>query len=227
MNKREERERKRREALVRAGERQREAIKASANRRISRTRSSTHADEADTYRSDSDPHTAGAETHEDRQVSTTKYRGVENVACPVCDEIMAEWKLSIHAFRVHKSWVEAGGLNEPFELEAEPAQRIQEPSPENSAQTTETNPALEMIPCPICRVSVRRRNLKKHKKKAHSAKDGVAAQTRKLGDMTYVERKQHLRRLFGPDEDRQSNDLFDSGRIVSGGAFGLGKSRKH
>jgi hypothetical protein len=36
-----------------------------------------------------------------------------------------------------------------------------------------------------------------------------------------------FREIFGPDIEEESVDAFDRGRIGHGGAFELGKSRKH
>ena len=76
-----------------------------------------------------------------------------------------------------------------------------------------------IVKCDICNVEINRKNLIKHKRKVHKI-SGVTV------NMTNSERTRYINKLFAPDRD-YSEDVFDRGRVTSGGGYGLGRSRRH
>lgn len=111
----------------------------------------------------------------------------------------------------------------------------------------------KIIKCEICGVSLASRNLAKHKRKQHSPDSKFAyPKTREIlknlklnnkkeeelkkhlkkypdstmAHMSNAQKRKHLNRMFGPD-DNKTSDIFDKGKVSSGGAYGLGKNRKN
>ena len=88
----------------------------------------------------------------------------------------------------------------------------------------------EFIPCPKCKIVVKRKNLKKHSKR-HTKKHNNIGDTTvtirpRLCDMSPAKRKRYLDSLGRPEKE-YTEDLYSRGMVVSGGAYGLGKNRKH
>ena len=100
------------------------------------------------------------------------------------------------------------------------------------------------VACPICNVSLKEKNLLKHKRRKHSeAGQTKKAETRAKKDfdrvnrkklaplpslklMNATQRRRYLDSLDRPDRD-WSSDIMDSGRVYTGGGYGLGRNRKH
>ena len=112
-----------------------------------------------------------------------------------------------------------------------------------------------MVKCPTCKRQIKEKNLAKHMRKVHvtlmqsldvlcipshmrkvhedwsipmsspTLEPRVAGEL-KIGELPLAERKRQLRILFGPDRET-SEDIFDRGLVVSGGGYGMGKSRSH
>jgi glucan-binding YG repeat protein len=109
----------------------------------------------------------------------------------------------------------------------------------------------KIIKCDICGIKVAQRNIEKHHKKVHSSSDEERARKQAknakkrakekairdqkhrkkypnatMRDMTPEQQRRHLNKLLGPDHD-PSEDIFDKGKTVQGGGYGLGKNSKH
>lgn len=100
------------------------------------------------------------------------------------------------------------------------------------------------VVCPVCRVSVKEKKLAKHNRRQHTeagkAKKAEArakkafskAMDKKLEPrpslrfMGTAKRRRYLDSLDKPDRE-WSSDVMDSGRVYSGGGYGLGRNRKH
>ena len=79
--------------------------------------------------------------------------------------------------------------------------------------------------CKFCGSVVNRKNLSKHIQKCHSGERPtlqVAVPVQRISR----DRRQHLNKLFAPDLP-YSEDVFDRGVVSSGGAYGLGRNRRH
>lgn len=140
-------------------------------------------------------------------MSSTEYE-----FCSKCNARLKRTNVSSHMERVHSP-------------EAENKRRIAEKL--KQAKLLDDS---KIINCPICKVELRKKNLSKHKAKAHgSSKKHQKAKSRRSitsPDMTAKQKERALAAYFGPDREH-SRDALGSGRFVSGGAYGLGKNRKH
>lgn len=84
--------------------------------------------------------------------------------------------------------------------------------------------------CALCNSAVKKKNFAKHMKNQH----GIANATRPkptypkatMSGMSSSDKKKHLKKLFGREKEH-SEDAFDRGVIIHGGAWELGKNRKH
>jgi predicted ATP-dependent serine protease len=84
----------------------------------------------------------------------------------------------------------------------------------------------EYTKCTKCNSFVKNKNLKKHARN-HKKADQVKANARpRLCDMSSSDRKKWLVSLDRPDKEF-SKDIFSRGKVLNGGSYGLGKSRKH
>lgn len=88
----------------------------------------------------------------------------------------------------------------------------------------------EFVPCPRCKIEVKRKNLKKHSKKhtkKHNNIDETTVTMRpRLCDMSPTKRRRYLDSLDRPEKE-YTQDIYSRGMVVSGGAYGLGKNRRH
>lgn len=88
-----------------------------------------------------------------------------------------------------------------------------------------------VLSCPICKASVKAKNLPKHGRLKHgrlvtsAQAKGEPEPTSRF--LSAREREAFFQARLGPQFDEESEDAFERGRILHGGAFGLGKNRKH
>lgn len=83
------------------------------------------------------------------------------------------------------------------------------------------------IKCPVCETSLRAKNVKKHFKKVHRELFQTQKPTNSVSsaeDQSVSAKKKILD--IRPDYE-YSEDVFDRAKVYQGGAYGLGKSRKH
>lgn len=82
------------------------------------------------------------------------------------------------------------------------------------------------VKCPRCKVDVKKKNLKKHEKH-HKKKDEKKLNSRpRLCDMPQEKRRKWLDSLDKPDREF-SQDVYSRGKVVRGGAYGLGRNRRN
>ena len=90
-----------------------------------------------------------------------------------------------------------------------------------------------VIKCPACRAEIKLSKVKSHFGNAHAAP--APLELLKLIDepaginlfKSAREREAYWRERSGVSYEEESHDLFDRTKVLSGGAYGLGKSRKH
>lgn len=83
-----------------------------------------------------------------------------------------------------------------------------------------------LVKCPVCAASINAKNVRKHFNKVHKDILGNKGYTQqKITDTAAVTRKSKA--LDIRSEYDYSEDVFDRAKVYSGGAYGLGKSRKH
>lgn len=85
------------------------------------------------------------------------------------------------------------------------------------------NGASVSVDCPFCKTTVHAKNLKKHFKRLHEINKNENQILNKLPQEPIEPEKIKLEK---PDHE-YSEDIFDRAIVYSGGAYGLGKSRKH
>lgn len=83
------------------------------------------------------------------------------------------------------------------------------------------------VKCPVCEIPLNTKNVKKHFKKMHkellqTQKQSYAVSSAKDKDVNTKKKSVEIR----PDHE-YSEDVFDRAKVYNGGAYGLGKSRKH
>lgn len=144
----------------------------------------------------------------------------ELVQCPRCSSKVDARNLQKHLKRVHSPEAERDIARKKAILAAALV-----------ADGKATRPADKMVKCPVCKGAVNVKNLAKHARTKHglvissaSAKSGVEPANR---FRSAREREAFFRTRLGPDIDEESEDAFDRGKILHGGAFELGKGRKH
>ncbi|MCH8550241.1 MAG: hypothetical protein LAT80_15330 [Balneolaceae bacterium] len=81
--------------------------------------------------------------------------------------------------------------------------------------------------CTICGVKLHKKNLEKHKDKVHTARSSY--KNKKSSELSPSDRKKRLNHLLGhePDDKIKGKDIYTKGEKLNGGAYGLGKNRKH
>ncbi len=80
-----------------------------------------------------------------------------------------------------------------------------------------------IVTCPVCKGRVGTKNIVGHYNKQHAG--GMSKEDQSLLRREVYNNKR--RALPDKDFDKLSKDVFDRGKVVQGGAFGLGKKRKH
>ncbi len=147
----------------------------------------------------------------------TKPDSVRLVKCEKCGVLVADHRLSKHIRKVHSRGAEALRASD---LAAQKQAAIQQKS------------LLQVIACPLCKKQIKLSEAKSHFGNAHS-KPAPAELLNLMGDSapknlfkSAREREAYWRELDGVSY-AESRDLFDRTKVLSGGAYGLGKSRKH
>jgi ssDNA-binding Zn-finger/Zn-ribbon topoisomerase 1 len=87
-----------------------------------------------------------------------------------------------------------------------------------------------MVSCPICKCSVQSKNLTKHGRVKHGLYPSqMASECKTLSNKFKSNRERELfwNKMCGPETEEPSNDIFSKNVVLNGGAYGLGKSRKH
>lgn len=79
--------------------------------------------------------------------------------------------------------------------------------------------------CQFCGAVMSRKKLGKHVSKCHSGERPVSSFRLPVQRIPRT-RREYLSKLFGP-ELPYSDDIFDKGLVSSGGAYGLGRNRRH
>ena len=122
------------------------------------------------------------------------------VSCDICQTQIKRSRLKWHKRLKHS----------PEKIEAEGLKELHE----------------TRINCPFCKRPLIRKNLKKHLSKVHGIEEPQKKPKMENRFKTTAERERFFREKLGPDE-KYSEDIFDRGKVKQGGAFGLGKNRKH
>lgn len=91
----------------------------------------------------------------------------------------------------------------------------------------------QTVRCNICGTKVKLKNKGRHFKKVHDTFGNycqnpvsTTPESGSLRSLSSRDRIRALNRRFGPDRE-YSEDLFDRGRVVQGGGYGLGNNRHH
>jgi|GEM_PF-5394877 len=144
----------------------------------------------------------------------------ELIQCPKCSENVAEHNLKRHLKRVLSP-----------EAERERVKKRADLAVAKAAELRAKREAELLLPCPICKTSVKKKNLAKHARIKHGL---MLTSAQAKGEpepnsrfRSAREREAFFRARLGPQLEEESHDAFERGRIVYGGAFELGKSRKH
>lgn len=153
------------------------------------------------------------------QVFADRFVEMANVKCPNCGELVSEHRIKRHISKVHSPLRELQARVEQLKHAEESKRR------ELLSQS---------ILCPDCHLKIKLGNVKSHFGTVH-AKPAPAHFLSQLEEAPQVnrfrndrEREAYWRKQLGPTNDGDpSNDVFDSGHVVSGGAYGLGKNRRH
>lgn len=150
--------------------------------------------------------------------------------CPVCRCILRLNRFERHMSQQHASEAQIKPSTQMPVTTRKNTQTVEKKSVEK--QNIEPIP---MVKCPTCKKQVRETRLARHMRKVHDdwsmplpSPPKLPKKTKKvkIGKLPDRERKRQLRILFGPDRET-SDDIFDRGLVVSGGGYGLGKSRAH
>lgn len=131
--------------------------------------------------------------------------------CPVCHS-----KLRAKNFDRH--------MQEQHSPEAD-RRKEQERKSQKEARRQIKEEGKKIVSCEICGTRLTKRNFIKHKKKVHQIFNATYPNAT-MSHMSSVEKRRHMNRLFGPDKE-YSEDAFDRGVIIHGGAWEHGKNRKH
>ena len=141
----------------------------------------------------------------------------EMISCPKCGDAIAKHNLKRHLARVHSPKKDFQSIT--------------------SYNVKVVNEALRIflateVKCPKCKQNVKLNGIKSHFTKAHQSPvppemlDLLRLSEPANRFKSEREKEAYWRAKSGFVSER-SDDVFDRGRVVSGGAYGLGKSRKH
>jgi hypothetical protein len=147
------------------------------------------------------------------------------IPCPECNKLVAEHNMKRHKNRVHSP--------ERIERDRIATQtRSLTAILERYRMEDERRLRTETI-CPTCNLKIQIGQIKSHFGNVHSAPapENLLAL---LGETpprdrfrSDREREQYWRAFEGVSDAQPSEDLFDRTKVVQGGAYGLGKSRKN
>ena len=153
------------------------------------------------------------------QVKTNVEMPAQLVRCPKCYVVLSPRNLDKHARKVHSAQAE--------QLKARPERgRI--------AAKAEAQHLVSIFSCPDCKKGFMVREMKAHFLNAHRralppslvAAIGESALRNKFGSKS--ERDAHWKKREGPIRDEPpGEDVFAKSKVVSGGAFGLGRNRRN
>lgn len=130
------------------------------------------------------------------------------VRCPKCQQLVSENRLDKHLKKAHSPEAENKRLAEQIfrQREHEHKNRI--------------------VQCHVCKSKIKQRNLSKHLLEQHGVNTIPSLVMGESPQVSPLNRNSSawLSR-FGTDSSKISDDVFDRGLVVSGGAFGQGKKR--
>lgn len=91
----------------------------------------------------------------------------------------------------------------------------------------------QTVRCDICGTKVKLKHKARHLRKVHGDQNepchdpiSIRPHGGSLRSLSSRDRIRALNRLFGPDRE-YSEDIFERGRVVQGGGYGLGNNRRH
>lgn len=144
----------------------------------------------------------------------------ELILCPKCSAPVSAHNLKKHFRRAHSP-----------EAEREHAKKKATLVAAKAAELRAQREAAMLLACPVCEAGVKAKNLAKHVRIKHGR---VLTSAEAKGESepsnrfrSAREREAFFKARLGPQSDEESEDAFERGRILHGGAFELGKSRKH
>ena len=140
------------------------------------------------------------------------------VQCERCGVLVAQHRLKKHLKRVHSPERQAAQEAADTKLRLVKAR---------------TQYLARKLKCPVCAHSIQIGQIKSHFGNAH-ARQAPNELLQLLGESVGVnrfssvrEREAYWRQQSGVIHEGASQDLFDRTNVLSGGAYGLGKNRKH
>ncbi|NLU98892.1 hypothetical protein B6N13_12455 [Marinomonas sp. UCMA 3892] len=136
----------------------------------------------------------------------------ELVECPKCKDLIRPFRLKMHLKKVHTPEAEAKRIKAAAELRK---------------AEIEFN---AIVSCSICKCSVKRKNLTRHLKNVHGCDMSIVVSVKEPAKNKFNsvrERKAFWKKMLGPDTDDEPQGLFEKKLVLNGGAYGLGRSRKH
>lgn len=87
-----------------------------------------------------------------------------------------------------------------------------------------------LFKCALCNSGVKKKNFAKHMKNQHGIENATRPEptypNATMAGMSPSEKKKHLNKIFGREKEH-SEDAFDRGVVIHGGAWELGKNRRH
>lgn len=132
----------------------------------------------------------------------------ELVKCPKCNDYLRKSRLNRHLKKVH---------NPQAELLRQEAER------ERIAEN-------RLVVCPFCNCQIRNKKLFNHCKVSHRRLPTQVKQAMNIAKNKFNsarEREAFWKNTLGPDTEENQQDKFEKKLILSGGVYGLGKSRNH
>lgn len=158
--------------------------------------------------------------------------------CPKCKSMVSEKNFEKHLKKQHNPEAEKKRFQLELELKEAKKKKLEE--------------GKRIIKCVVCGAEVTFKNIEKHHNKMHPpsmgkadnkkisvkankrAKEQVARDEKHrkkypnatLSHMTPAQQSRHLNKLFGADRE-SGEDIYDKGKTVQGGGYGLGKNSKH
>lgn len=147
------------------------------------------------------------------------------VPCPHCRELVAEHNMKRHINRVHSP--DRCTRDTVLEEQKRRADVVERQRAEREKHLSSE------ISCPRCHTKIKLKEIKSHFGAIHSA-PAPAELLALVGEhapqnhfRSSREREQYWRERDGRPSASASEDLFDRTNVLLGGAYGLGKSRKH
>ncbi|WP_299257407.1 hypothetical protein [uncultured Kushneria sp.] len=152
--------------------------------------------------------------------------------CAKCKKLISKSLMKEHLHKMHGIvirnvekdlfWYYENVVKTQKRKKAEPKTSVGKPA-FTSQKVSKENGDKTFIKCPVCKTTLNQKNLQKHLKKVHGNAKIPLKDTRHTEKSTYLGKKLESER---PERD-YSEDIFDRAIIYHGGAYGLGKNRKH